>query len=162
MVQPYSGPFPIVGSCTLGINAGPQHWVFQAALHHLDRWVARGTPPPLSPRMTTTDGTGAGALVLDANGNVTGGIRTPHLDVPIATLRGTGNTASSPGLNFCALFGTTTAFSAETLAQLYPNHRDFVRKWNRSVDRAVAAGFILPLDGLLVKLSAATSDIGKR
>ena len=54
------------------------------------------------------DGTPTGALVLDGNGNALGGIRSPHLDVPVATLRGTGNSpAGGGGINFCALFGTT-------------------------------------------------------
>jgi Alpha/beta hydrolase domain len=162
MVHPFSGPFPIVGSCTLGVNAGPQHWVLQAAYNHLNTWVTNGTPPPIGPRMTTSDGTGAGALVLDANGNATGGIRTPHLDVPIATLRGTGNTSAGGPLNFCALFGTTTPFSAEKLAQLYKNHGAFVSQWVRSVNAAVSAGFMLPADAEFVKDSAATSGIGKK
>lgn len=161
MVHPFTGPFPPVGSCTLGVNAGPQHWVLQAALHRLNDWVAGGKPPPTAPRLTTTDGTGAGALVLDANGNATGGIRTPHVDVPIATLRPSGNTPAGGGLNFCGTFGTTTPFSAEKLAELYHNkHWVFVWSWARSVHAAVKAGFILPYDGFLVTLSAATTDIG--
>jgi hypothetical protein len=162
MVHPFAGPFPIVGSCALGANAGPHHWVFQAALHHLNEWVTNGTLPLIGPRMNTTDGTGAGALVLDARGNVTGGIRTPHVDVPVATLRGTGNSPAVPGpLNFCALFGVTTPFTPETLAQLYRNHGAFVSQWVRSVNTAVAGGFILPTDAELVKDSGATSGIGK-
>jgi hypothetical protein len=162
MVHPFSGPFPTVGSCTLGVNAGPHHWVLQAAYHHLNDWVTNGTPPPIAPRMVTSDGTGAGTLVLDANGNATGGIRTPQLDVPVATLRGTGNTSAGGPLNFCALFGTTTPFSAERLAQLYKSHGAFVSQWVQAVDAAVSAGFILPADAEFVKASAATSAIGKK
>jgi hypothetical protein len=100
-------------------------------------------------------------LVLDANGNATGGIRTPQVDVPVATLRGTGNTSASGPPNICAGFGTTTPLSAEKLAQLYPSHGAFVSQWPRSVNAAVAAGFILPADAEFVKTSAATSTIGK-
>jgi hypothetical protein len=157
---PFSAPFPTTGSCTFGVNAGPHHWVLQAAYHHLNEWVTNGTPPPIAPRMVTSDGTGAGTLVLDANGNATGGIRTPELDVPIATLRGTGNT--SAGGPPCAGFGTTIPFSAEKLAQLYPSHGAFVSQWVQSVNAAVAAGFILPADAEFVKASAATSAIGKK
>jgi Alpha/beta hydrolase domain len=163
MVNPFSGPFPIVGSCSLGVNAGPQTWVLRAALRHLNTWVAKGTPPPIGPRMATSDGTGAGQLVLDEHGNATGGIRTPHIDAPVATLRGTGNSpASGGGLNFCALFGTTTPFTADQLAQLYRNHGVFVVKWARSVIDATRDGFILWEDAWPLVVSAATSDIGMR
>jgi hypothetical protein len=160
MVHPFTGPFLIFGHCTFGVNAGGQHWVFQAAVHKLNDWVAKGTPPPTAPRLATSDGTGAGALVLDQHGNATGGIRTPHVDVPIATLRPSGNTPAAGGLNFCGTFGTTTPFSAEKLAQLYRNHWIFALKWNLSTASAVKAGFMLPFDGLLVGLSGATSDVG--
>ena len=163
MVHPFSGPFGSVGDCALGVNAGPHVWMFQAALRHLNDWVAGGTPPPLGDRMATVDGTATGELVLDAHGNATGGIRSPHLDVPIATLRGTGNSpAGGQGPNFCAVFGTTTPFSAEKLVQLYRNHGAFVSRWVHAVDVAVADGFMTPEDGEFVKVSAATSGIGRK
>jgi len=108
------------------------------------------------------------ALVLDQHGNATGGIRSPHLDAPIATLRGTGNTNAvppppplPPTTNFCVLFGTTTSFSAQKLSELYKNHGVFTDSWNEAVDAAVDAGFMTPEDGEFVKASAATSKIGK-
>jgi hypothetical protein len=162
MIDTYTGPFGPFGDCTFGVNAGGVHWVFQAALHHLNEWVTNGTLPPIGARLATSDGTGAGALVLDANGNATGGIRTPHVDVPIAVLAATGNTPINPGINFCGAFGTTTPFSAAKLAQLYKNHGQFVSKWSKATDAAVAAGFILPGDGDLVQQSGATSGIGKK
>lgn len=157
-----------VGTCELPFNAGPMVYVFAAALRHLDDWVADGTPPPTAPLLTTTDGTGAGDLVLDEHGNATGGIRTPHLDAPIATLRGTGNTNAAPPppplpptVNFCALFGTTEPFDAEKLSDLYRNHGLFVMKWARSAIDATRRGFILSEDAWPLIVSAAASDIGK-
>jgi hypothetical protein len=162
MVHPFSGPFPPFGSCVFGVNAGGLHWVFQAALREMNAWVANGTPPPIAPRLSTAGGAPGGALVLDAFGNATGGIRTPHVDVPIAKLEATGNIAP-PGspLNFCGTFGKTTPFTAQQLAALYKNHGQFVSKWSAATDAAVAAGFILPEDGVLVADSGATSAIGK-
>jgi hypothetical protein len=143
-------------------------WIIQAALRHLSAWVTAGTPPPIALRMATTDSTGAGALVLDAHGNAIGGIRSPHLAVPIATLRGTGNVNAPPPppplpptLNFCVLFGTTFPFSDGKLALLYKKHGIFTAKWNQAVDAAVAGGFMTAEDGEFVKVSAASSDIAK-
>ncbi len=83
------------------------------------------------------------SYVLDANGNVTGGIRTPAVDTPVATLSGLAP-AGAPG--FCILFGQTTPFSAQKLTSLYPSHRDFVRYSDRSVSRDLRAGYLLPRD----------------
>src|SRR5438067_507123 len=70
--------------CPRPINSGPQHFVLNAAIHWLTRWVRRGTLPPSAPRLDVDPGPPA-QFVLDGHGNVTGGIRTPELDVPSAT-----------------------------------------------------------------------------
>jgi hypothetical protein len=142
--------------CDLAINAGGAMWVLRAAFEHLNAWVTDGTSPPVSDRIATVGGSPTGELILDEYGNPIGGIRTPHVDVPVATLRGSGN---SPG--FCSLFGTTVPFSAETLAQLYRTRGEFVSKWSRSVDSAVRAGFIRRGDARHLKISAARSTVGQ-
>ena len=43
----------------------------------LNTWIVEGTPPPKAPRIQTT-GDEASPFVLDADGNVKGGIRTPQ------------------------------------------------------------------------------------
>ena len=94
--------------------------------------------------------------MLDANGNARGGIRTPHVDAPIASLSGLGQTGSS----FCFLFGTTAPFDATKLASLYPSHAAFVKAWNAATDRAVKAGFIVAADAKGIKAAAAQSTVG--
>ena len=74
-------------------------------------------------------------------GNALGGIRSPHVDAPVATLTGL-----NTGPGFCRLFGSTTPLSAEQLAALYPTHEDFVAAWTEATDDAVAAGYILAAD----------------
>ncbi len=162
MLSPVSDPLPgILPPCSLGVNAGPHHWVFSAAVHWLELWVSEGTPPPSGgPGLTTTGGP-TGPLVLDAQGNVRGGVRSPHVDVPVATIRGTGNSAPGP-VNFCGLFGTTTAFSSTQMRSLYRNHGAYVSAWNASVRDGVAAGFILPDDAAALRTASAQSDVGKR
>ena len=46
MRNPYN-PF----GCAKPINAGPHHWILQAAFHHLDTWVRTGVAPPIGPRL---------------------------------------------------------------------------------------------------------------
>jgi len=124
--------------CTEPINAGPQYAVLNAALFHLDRWVRDGTLPPRAPRLDLEPGLPA-TIRRDEHGNALGGIRTPLVDAPNATLRGDGN-AGGP---LCRLFGRTIAFDAATMASLYADHDDYVAKFRAATDRAVKAGFLL-------------------
>jgi hypothetical protein len=84
-------------------------------------------------------------IMTDAHGNALGGIRTPQLDVPIATFTG-----EQPGAILCQLLGTTTLFDAATLASLYPSHDAFVAGYRKSLKRAVRSGFLLRPDAKLI------------
>jgi hypothetical protein len=160
MLNPTNDPLPgILPPCGLPVNSGPHHWVVQAALHRMDDWLRDGAAPPSAPGLTTTTGAPTGPLALDSDGNVLGGVRSPHVDAPVATIRGSGQPFTSL---FCFLFGTTTPFDEERLAALYRNHGTFVSAWNHSVDQAVAGGFVLPADADRLKVSAAVSDVGRR
>jgi hypothetical protein len=127
-------------TCDFPLNAGPFTYVVRSALVALDSWVKTGTPPPLmTPLQVNAELTG---FVLDTNGIARGGVRTPHVDVPVATLSGLGQV----GTGFCFLFGTTTPFTAAQRSALYVDKADFVAKWRAATDRAVAAGVILEAD----------------
>ena len=126
-----------------------------AAFHALNRWVKSGRPPRSAPRLETTPGPPAD-IARDADGNALGGIRTPSVDAPIATLRGDGQQGSV----LCILFGTTVPFDAGRLAALYPSHRAYVSAVRKATQRAVRRGFLLPPDAKLINASAAASTIG--
>ena len=133
--------------CTQPINDGPQHQVVQAAFTAFDNWVVHGTPPP-SPPPFRLSSRNPPTLALDANGNVVGGVRTPAVDVPVSALSG----AAPPGASvLCSLFGSATPLSATVLHSLYPTKADYLAKYTKSLDRAIAGGYILPADraGLL-------------
>src|SRR3546814_614732 len=123
------------------MNAAPQpHYVMQAALRALDRWVRTGEAPPIAERLQVSD---SGALVLDAHGNARGGVRSPWVDVPTAQLSGLGQ--DGPGL--LRLFGSTQPFDDAKLAALYPNGREqYLAQFRSSLQSAIAAGFILDDD----------------
>ncbi|MDX1735078.1 MAG: alpha/beta hydrolase domain-containing protein, partial [Halioglobus sp.] len=155
-----SSPVPNFIECPVAVNAGPQHWVAKAALAALNRWIADGVAPPIADRLAV-----AGeppAFVLDAQGNVEGGIRTPYVDVPLAKLSGEGQpqVAFDPdNRNFCFLSGTTELFDAATLASLYGDNATYVDALKASADAAVARGFLLQADAELIKAWAEMSDI---
>lgn len=141
-------------SCDIPANDGPGHWVTKAALHALDRWVRDGEPAPSGDLLAVNED--ATEFVLDVNGNVQGGIRTPYVDVPVATFGGIG---FGPGA-FCDLFGTTVLFDQAMLDTLYPTNGAYVAAINRSADAAVEAGFLLEVDAELIKARAPESGIG--
>ncbi|MFJ9250219.1 alpha/beta hydrolase domain-containing protein [Streptomyces sp. NPDC101776] len=145
-------------SCAAPINTGPAHYVMNGAQHALRSWVLTGIPPAKTPQLqVTTSSDGTPAFVLDANGNATGGIRTPAVDAPVAALSGLGQTGSA---QFCFLFGTTTPLTSTRLAALYPTHAEFVRQWAIRTAAAVAAGTIRPADAAKLVEAAVRSDIG--
>jgi hypothetical protein len=143
-------------TCGSPINTGPAHFVLDAALHHLDRWVADGTLPPKAPRLQTTSDAPF-TLAADEHGTTLGGIRTPAVDAPIATL--TGRTPG--GAAFCFLFGTTTAFTGEQVTTLYPTHRAFVADWTRATNAARRAGFLMDADAKQLVRAAKQSDVAR-
>ncbi|MFM8383253.1 MAG: alpha/beta hydrolase domain-containing protein, partial [Actinomycetota bacterium] len=55
---------------------------------------------------------------------------------------------------FCGLFGTTTPFTAEQLAALYPTKDVFIERWTQATEDAVASGAILEADAAEILASA--------
>jgi hypothetical protein len=141
--------------CAQPINQGPQYLLLNAAIHHLGRWVADGVAPPRAAPIDVNPGPPP-AIDRDEYGNALGGVRTPVVDVPTATLRGDGNAGGS----FCFLFGNTVPFDAGTLATLYPSHADYVSQFAKATDAAVRGGFVLPEDAKNLKAAAASSTVG--
>jgi hypothetical protein len=143
------------------INSAPQHhYVAMAALSQLDRWVRTGKAPPKAPRIVTEPASAAGqppTLVLDANGNAEGGIRSPWVDAPTAKLSGSGN-AGGP---FGFLVGSTQPYDAGALRKLYPGGKaDYLKRFDVSLSSAVKAGFMLPADQAEIRALAAANYPG--
>ncbi|NMM86085.1 hypothetical protein B2J88_17205 [Rhodococcus sp. SRB_17] len=131
------------------VNDGPQRYVSCAALRGLREWAAGGAAPASAPPITTADD----AIVRDRHGNALGGVRTPHLDVPLAVL--TGEKVHVP------TNGATLPFDAATLAALYPTHEAYVTAFTEATNRAVAGGFILPEDGAVLIAESAQQMLGE-
>jgi hypothetical protein len=149
---------PGFGTCPYPINTGGAHWILNAAASWINQWVANGQAPPIPPLLQTTTPPGEYPVVFatDANGNVLGGVRSPQVDAPIATLSGVQGVI----LTTCYLFGSTIPFSPGKIATLYPTHAQFVADWDRAVLKDVLGGYLLPPDALELDNSALVSDIG--
>jgi hypothetical protein len=124
------------------VNCGLQHhYVTQAALAHLDRWVREGTPPPSAGRIELSDD--GGSVATDELGVARGGIRTGFVDVPAVALSGT----APAGDQFAFLFGRSTTLPAEELARRYPRGvDDYAVQFAAATAAAVRAGFVLAAD----------------
>lgn len=154
VVTDLTKPIPGLLECNVPINSGPQHWVLNAALSKLVRWVKTGKAPKPAPRLDANAGPPV-TFNVDEHGNTLGGIRTPWVDAPIATFTGT-----QAGSLLCMLFGTTTAFDDAKLAQLYPTPKAFTKAHGKALKRAVKKGWILKPDAKLIKQWAKGSGIG--
>jgi Alpha/beta hydrolase domain len=140
------------------MNSAPQHhYAMQAALAALNRWVISGKVPPHGQRLNVNQ-SGVPQLVLDDNGNATGGIRSPWVDVPTARLSGLVPGLGQTPRGLGDLLGVTEPFDAAALARLYPGGQtEYVDKFNTSLKSAIAAGFILAADEAEIKALAAYS-----
>ena len=148
---------PFFTPCSEPVNTAPQHhFVLKAALHALNEWVANGTAPASVPRLTlNSHGDG---FEYDEFGNVLGGLRTPYVNVPIATFSGE-NMSSREEEGICFLVGTTEMLDEATLQSLYPDHDSYVTAVADSTAEAVAQGFLLQEDAELIIEAAHVSYI---
>jgi hypothetical protein len=138
--------------CAAPINDGPMRFVVRTALADLDTWVRGGSAPPHAPRLAV-DATRH--YVRDRYGNVTGGIRTPLVDVPVDTLSG----ESAGGSVVCILSGSTTPLSDAQLHERYRSRAQYVQEFRAATDRAIHAGFLLPADRAEVLATAAPARV---
>jgi hypothetical protein len=128
--------------CTKPINDGPQHVVVQAAFAAFTKWLNTGTPPP-SPTPLTLKTTTPATFALDENGEASGGVRTPAVDVPVSILSGVPPAGVTP---ICSLFGSSVPFTQARLSQIYGSPSSYLVRYQASLDKAINAGFILSAD----------------
>ncbi len=128
----------------------PSDIFFNAALQNLDLWVREGVAPPRTPWITVENG----APVLDQYGNVTGGWRSPYLDVPTSTWFG-----SATGASFCFIAGWERPLDQQTLDALYKNHGTYVNAVGASARSLESQRLLTSFDARQLRVEAARSDI---
>lgn len=113
---------------------------YDAAFHHMKRWVDGGAPAPSQPLIEFSGE--RPQVVRDEHGLATGGVRLPQVDAPVAT------NSSIPIVNEfpASLRGSSQPFSAEKLAALYGNEARYLTRFAEAAQRAVSAGVMLERD----------------
>ncbi len=74
--------------CNSPLNNGPAPWTANAAIRSLELWAREGTPAAPAPLLELADD--GAAIRRDEMGNALGGLRTPYVDAPAASLSGQG------------------------------------------------------------------------
>jgi hypothetical protein len=121
----------------------------RAVWHHIQRWLENGQVPPSQPRLEKALG---GGLDRDRDGNARGGIRWPHVEVPLGSHGAGGLTDGRPDL-----MGSTTAFEPAKVKDLYRTPDEYERRFSSAVARLVATGVVLPEDAASVSDPLAAS-----
>jgi hypothetical protein len=167
---PFNAPcepaIPLMPVSILGV-------VYDATFANLDQWVRNGVPAPRAPRidLAATPAPAAVAIpaaaaqagaalaapsapqpALDESGHARGGVRTPYVDVPLASYA-----TGSKGPGSCPEMGHLTPFDKARLRMLYGDARGYATKLKASVDRLVKERWLTPGDARRVtaELSAA-------
>jgi hypothetical protein len=127
----------------------PFSFIQNAAFEHLIDWIEHGRAPPHADGIQVDLTSTPRAIVRDAHGNALGGVRTPFVDVPIATFVPTDTVAhTTPLSGFCILDGYNVPFDDATLAALYRNHGDYVSRFALGSIGLVRDGFWLVPDAI--------------
>lgn len=111
-----------------------------------------GEPAPSAPFLSINEA--KNSFIYDALGNSEGGVRSPHVEAPVAILHGEGQPL---GDSFCNLFGTTELFDSAQMAILYPDKQAYIDAMDMASQQAVSKGFLRPRDAELIKARARTS-----
>jgi hypothetical protein len=128
----------VIPSCAGPPSTFPTASFGRAAYADLVAWVERHrTPPEAEPIETTSIGT-VSVAARDGHGNARGGVRSPFVDVPLASYAGN----DVPGV-FCKLSGVARPFPAATAVELYRTAADYLAAFERSLDATIDAGFLL-------------------
>ena len=107
------------------INDFPLRYYIIGVLQKLDDWVNYGTVPDPSAHFAFSD---EGNLVRDEYGNVRGGIRSPFLDIPIASYKGFDAKADQS-------IGSMKFFTKKEFLGRYQNKDEYLRQFIQYVDR---------------------------
>lgn len=154
-MPPFQSAWPLAYKCSVEMPMVDSQ-VYRHAMHatfaNIDRWVRDGVPAPRAERLALRNpGTEQAEFVFDEYGNAVGGVRSPFLEVPVATYR-----AKAPGPGVCGNLLRIEPFDWSRLESLYGSHDAYVSKLTETVDRLAQQGWLTSTDAEQIKSAAAT------
>jgi hypothetical protein len=130
----------------------PDAEIFTAFLTNFVAWVMDGTPPPKAERIALENG----QIVRDEFGNARGGVRTPYVDLP--TVHFIASAPTAPGENFFRhLIGLQEPIPRARLLAMYHTRKEYLSRFDKQIDAAVAARFLLSAGAATLKAEEAKS-----
>lgn len=131
----------------------PSAPINKMALINLIDWVTKGKAPPKAPKIEVANG----QVVRDEYGNAKGGIRSPYVDVPAVRYIVTRPPipGDQAGAQARSQQGIQEPLPAETLKRLYPTRQAYLTRFNQGIDKMVAGGWMLKVDGEKLKAEEA-------
>jgi hypothetical protein len=128
------------------VSHGP---VARAALRHMLSWLD-GHPPPHQPLIEVAPGDPP-TICRDQYGQARGGVRLPDIAVPLAQHRGLRPEESDI---LARISGSSVDFSKGQLRRMYSGPSDYLDRYGRAVDEAVAEGILLGAEKPLMMSTA--------
>jgi hypothetical protein len=130
---------------------------YKAALRNLVEWIETGKEPPDSRYIEGhIDSEGEFQFALDADGNVKGGVRLPHMPTvlpngeqagaPLGVYRGVDPDYKDQSNEYAWIGGSFEPFSTEELAKRYPSRDIYVDRVEKAAAALLADRFILEED----------------
>jgi hypothetical protein len=123
-----------------GINAIPMSYLYDAAFHHMQRWLEEGIAPPIQPLIEFAGD--PPEIVRNDYGIAKGGIRLPQVEVPVAQNSAIPLTEDIFGI----LDGSCRPFPADQIRRLYGDKSNYLARFETAAQQAVAAGVLMPRD----------------
>lgn len=126
--------------------------VLNAALDSVNQWITTGKPAAPSQQLVRNE---KGAIVRDAQGNATGGVRLAQFVAPTALF-----STNSPSLA-CVLSGHHRDLSSSELKSRYGNHDGYVSLVRATLRKLREGGYVLPFDEAEQVQAAEASNVAR-
>lgn len=165
-------PAPLVPGLDENQNPASSNPAFKSAFNNLARWVTEDVAPPPSRFLEgTLNVDGSFDTDLDEDGNALGGLRLPHMEqlidgtvagAPLGTYTGKNPEADPEAELIRWVGGYFEPFTAEEIAERYPDHETYVQRIMRAADYLLENGYILEEDRDTYVREAERNAIGAR
>lgn len=126
------------------VNSIQLAYYVNSALEFLHHWAVDGIEPPHNLTIARDEN---GIPLMDEHGNGVGGLRSPYIDVPIATYHP--NALADPSqINQAVgnVNGSMSYFDSGKLQSLYVDAQDYLNQFADKVNEQVKAGWLLEAD----------------